>query len=264
VNSLADTVRPDFSMFDGIGLVRTEFAVVGTGAFPEIERQYRDYLRIAATMPGKRVCFRLFDIEPDKQAFPGNRVFGARFLLEHPGILEDQLAALLMTAVGHDIDVLVPMVETGEDMSQVALHLAICRERIADLAGNQPVSVRLGAMIESRRAASAFPTFPHVDFVSIGSNDIAADLFGRARDDSGYDVTDFLHPAFVDIVRKVLETASARRIEVSLCGAAADDPAAATRAAAVGIRRFIPSVHAAFTIYPSLFTESTGTGNTLD
>jgi len=258
VNSLADTQRPGFSDFAGIGLVRTEFAILAAGTFPSIEEQYRNYLRIADAMKGKHVCFRLYDIEPDKPVYTGSRSYGARFLVGHPGILEDQLTALLMTGVGRSVDILVPMVESADDLTEIVRRFSICRSRVAELDPNREADVRLGAMIETRRAADRFAMFSGIAFVSIGSNDLAADLFGQTRTETGFDPHRFTDPAFLGLLAGIVDIAREKGIEVSLCGAAADFPDAVLAAARLGITRFAPSVQAAYAVYPRLSQHRAG------
>ena len=253
VNALAETVRPDFAAFAGIGLIRTEFAVLASGRFPTLEEQYESYRRIADAMPGKPVCYRLFDVAPDKPvAHNEKRIYGARFLVEHPAILEDQLTALLMTAVGHPVEILVPMVENPSDWNFIHRCAGVCAERVRELCGVESVAYRLGAMIESSAAIRAFPSFVDVRFVSIGSNDLVADLFALLREREGFDPNLFLDPLFLESVARVAAEAERLGIRVSICGGAADEAASIRACVRAGIRHFVPSVSAAYAVIPRL------------
>ncbi|MFA5006443.1 MAG: putative PEP-binding protein [Candidatus Izemoplasmatales bacterium] len=253
VNALAETSRPGFAAFAGIGLIRTEFAALASGRFPTLEEQYESYRRIATTIPGKPVCFRLFDVAPDKPvAHNEKRIYGARYLVEHPAILEDQLTALLMTAVGHEVEILVPMVENPADWNFIHRCAGICAERVRELCGVEGVDYRLGAMIESAAAIRAFPSFADVRFVSIGSNDLVADLFALLREREGFDPNLFLDPLFLEAVARVVAEAERLGIRVSVCGGAADDAAAIRGCVRAGIRHFVPSVSAAYSVIPTL------------
>jgi len=253
VNALAETARPDFAAFAGIGLIRTEFAVLASGRFPTLEEQYDSYRRIVQAIPGKPVCFRLFDVAPDKPvAHNEKRIYGARYLVEHPAILEDQLTALLMTAVDHQVEILVPMVENPSDWNFIRRIADVCAERVRELCGVAAIEYRLGAMIESAAAIRAFPAFTDVRFVSIGSNDLVADLFALLREREGFAPSLFLEPLFLEAVARVADEAKRLGIRASVCGGAADEAMAILGCVRAGIRHFVPSVAAAYTVYPSL------------
>lgn len=253
VNALAETMRPDFASFAGIGLIRTEFAALALGRFPTLEEQYENYRMIVRSMPGKPVCFRLFDVAPDKPvAHNEKRVYGARYLVEHPAVLEDQLTALLMTATGHEVEILVPMVENPSDWNFIRRCAEVCAERVRELCGVPAIGYRLGAMIESAAAIRAFPAFADARFVSIGANDLVADLFALLREREGFDPRLFLEPLFLEAVAGVADEASRLGIRVSVCGGAADDADAIRECVKAGIRHFVPSVSAAYSVYPSL------------
>ena len=51
---------------EGVGLMRTEFLVVGRAAMPDEEEQYRAYKRVLEAFAGKPVVIRTFDIGGDK------------------------------------------------------------------------------------------------------------------------------------------------------------------------------------------------------
>src|SRR5688572_27374169 len=51
---------------EGVGLMRTEFLVVGRAAMPDEEEQYRAYRRVVEAFDGHPVVIRTFDIGGDK------------------------------------------------------------------------------------------------------------------------------------------------------------------------------------------------------
>ena len=253
VNTIAEMRRPGFADFAGIGLFRTEFAILGAGRFPGVDEQVENYRLIAAAMPSKPVCFRLYDIAPDKPVIRREtNVFGARYLVHHPSVLDDQLTALLILSAERPVDILVPMVESASDWQFIVAHASLCADRVRELAGSAVLRYRIGAMIETRRAILAMSGFSGASFVSVGSNDLAADLGGRLRTESGYDPRVFHEPLFEKALDEIVVAAHRLGASVSLCGAAADESDAIRLAVRSGIRRFIPSVAAAYAVYPSL------------
>src|SRR5205085_4770343 len=56
---------------EGVGLMRTEFLVVGRASMPDEDEQYRAYKRVVQAFGGKPVVIRTFDIGGDKLPYGG-------------------------------------------------------------------------------------------------------------------------------------------------------------------------------------------------
>jgi phosphotransferase system enzyme I (PtsI) len=92
---------------DGVGLMRTEFLVVGRAAMPDEDEQYRAYTRVVRAFGDRPVVIRTFDIGGDKLpvgGFPAepNPFLGwraIRMCLDQPELFAVQLRALLRAAV---------------------------------------------------------------------------------------------------------------------------------------------------------------------
>ncbi|WP_229402999.1 putative PEP-binding protein [Micromonospora okii] len=116
-------------------------------------------------------------------------VRGIRLGVLDPRLLEAQLAALVeATALarrdGGDPrpELLVPMVTVPAELELVRERLAEAYERFG-AAGAEPMPV--GAMVETPRAALLAGELARVaDFLSIGSNDLTALVWGLSRDDA--------------------------------------------------------------------------------
>jgi phosphoenolpyruvate-protein kinase (PTS system EI component) len=162
---------------DGIGLFRTEPFFLSTKHLPS-DREFAEFL-FDSLQPAqaKRIDIRLLDIGADKNPiylhlpsepdpFLGRR--GVRLLLEYPDLLEAQLRAMLQVSQQYHIGILIPMVTTESDVFQVAQWF----RRLADEMGIRDLP-RIGAMVETPAAALSIPSLrKHVDFFSIGSNDL--------------------------------------------------------------------------------------------
>jgi phosphoenolpyruvate-protein kinase (PTS system EI component) len=93
---------------------------------------------------------------------------GVRVLLRYPDLLEAQLRALLESTRRFNIGILIPMVSLESDVMQV---IERCRKLAADM-GVKEIP-QIGAMIETPAAALTIGALAkHVDFLSIGSNDL--------------------------------------------------------------------------------------------
>jgi phosphoenolpyruvate-protein kinase (PTS system EI component) len=178
-----------------------------------------DSLRLAR---GKHIDVRLLDIGADKtpiylhlppeaDPFLGQR--GVRVLLEYPDLLDAQLRAVLRISRQFPIGVLIPMVTTESDVVQVA-------ERLHRLADEMSIRVlpRLGAMVETPAAALSISSLKkHVDFFSIGSNDLTQYTMAAGRENPGvsqYFVDD--HRAVLQLIEFAVEASG--DTPISLCG----------------------------------------------
>src|SRR5437763_761793 len=109
---------------EGVGLMRTEFLVVGRATMPEEDEQYAAYKRVAEAFGGKPVVIRTFDIGGDKLPVGGfpteaNPFLGwraIRMCLDQPEIFGVQLRALLRAAMHGDIRIMLPLVVTLDEV----------------------------------------------------------------------------------------------------------------------------------------------------
>ena len=179
-------------------------------------------------LPGKRVVVRLLDFAGDKiPPFPGAE--GLPAFLHAPGALAAQLAAILEAGAGTDLSVMIPMVRELDEVDLVRVELA----RAAKGAGVDPPP--LGMMVELAATAQAAPAFAGgVDFFSIGTNDLTADVLGRER--SALRPADAAERAVLSAVASVVNAAGEAGIGLSVCGDAAADPAVLPQLLALGVR----------------------------
>ncbi len=227
---------------DGIGLFRTEPFFLAAKHFPS-DREFADFL-LDSLQPaqGRQVDIRLLDIGADKNPlylhlppepdpFLGRR--GVRVLLEYPELLEAQLRALLEVSQHFRVSVLIPMVTTESDVVQVA-------ERFRYLAKELGVHTlpRIGAMLETPAAALSVPTLKqHVDFFSIGSNDLTQYTLAAGRENPlvrAYFIDD--HPSILRLIELVVREAG--DTPVSLCGELAGRIEMIPRLLRAGLRSF--------------------------
>ncbi len=159
----------------GVGLLRTEIPFTHAVGWPSRDEHLAALTPVLALLAGRRAVVRLLDFAGDKvPPFPGAE--GLAAFLHAPGALAAQLAAILEAGAGTDLAVMIPMVRSLAEVDLVRLELA----KAAKVAGTDPPS--LGMMVElaaTARASSAFAG--SVDFFSIGTNDLTADVLGRER-----------------------------------------------------------------------------------
>jgi phosphoenolpyruvate-protein phosphotransferase (PTS system enzyme I) len=231
---------------EGIGLYRTEFLVVGRSSVPMEEEQYRAYRQVLEVYPEEPVVIRTYDLGGDKfpvflhmpkeeNPFLGWRAI--RVCLDEPALFRAQLRALLRAMQHGDVRIMLPLVNEVSEIRRTRALLDQCAAELA--AEGQPVErpYVLGAMIETPAAAlSASVLARHVDFFSIGTNDLvqytlAVDR-GNARLAKLY--TPF-HPSVVRLLATTVDAGRAAGIEVAVCGELAAHPLGAFLLIGLGV-----------------------------
>jgi phosphoenolpyruvate-protein kinase (PTS system EI component) len=147
-----------------------------------------------------------------------------------------QIGAILSAAAGRPVNILVPMVTIPGDITAVTDEI----EDQCRTFGIDRGSVSVGMMVEVPAAALSIDMFlDKVDFINIGTNDLAQYLFAADRNAAALDEYHFSqHPALLGIVRSAAATALNRGRRVVLCGDTASDPATIAWAIAGQIRAF--------------------------
>ncbi|GAA1449342.1 phosphoenolpyruvate--protein phosphotransferase [Nocardiopsis tropica] len=210
---------------EGVGLLRTEFLFLDRADPPTVAAQTDTYTRLFEEFSGRTVTVRTLDAGSDKPlAFvetghednPALGVRGFRTSRVHPGLLTDQLAAIAAASeeTGARVRVMAPMVSTPDEASDF---VALARE-----AGIREA----GVMIEVPGAALlADRLMSRVDFVSIGTNDLAQYTMAADRTLGTLpDLLDPWQPALLALVGAVGAAGERSGRPVGVCGEAAADP----------------------------------------
>jgi phosphoenolpyruvate-protein phosphotransferase len=250
--SLADVTSALDVGAEGVGLFRTEFLFLERDDYPDEETQYRIYRNVVEAMQGRPVTFRLLDVGGDKplpyhdhpaEANPFLGWRGIRFQLDETATLKAQLAAVIRASEFGTVSILVPMVS---QVSEVRAVKALLEK--TDRAGTG--GYRLGIMVETPAAALTLEKFAGlIDFISIGSNDLAQYVLAAERDNPRVaSLYDDLHPAVLAAVALAAKTARENGLGVCVCGELAGRPEAAPILVGAGVEelsmaaRSIPEV----------------------
>lgn len=239
----------------GVGLYRSEYLWLNEEGEPSEEKQYetyRDVARFAKTLSDRgSVTVRALDIGGDKMVrgisqrtdtaqreanpFLGNR--SIRYLLSHPDVLRTQLRAVLRASAEGNVSLMYPMVSCVEELRAAAKALDEARRSLdADGLAYDP-KMPVGAMVEVPSAAiNAAALAKHVDFFSIGTNDLVQYTMAADRgNESVAHLYQPTNPAILRLMRNVVAAARAQGIRVSVCGESASDPIVGILWAAMGI-----------------------------
>jgi len=212
----------------GVGLLRTEIPFTHASGWPSRADHLAALRPVLSLLPGKRAVVRLLDFAGDKvPPFPGAE--GLTAFLHAPGALAAQLAAILDAGTGTDLAIMIPMVRALDEVDLVRAELA----RAAKAAGVDPPP--LGMMVELAATAAAAPAFAgSVDFFSIGTNDLAADVLRRER--SVLRPADAAERPVLTAIATTVRAAAEAGIGLSVCGDAAADKAVLPALLAIGVR----------------------------
>ena len=231
----------DITGAEGIGLFRTEIAMLARGAIADTAEQAAIYARVLDAAGDRPVLFRTLDLGGDK-LLPGtpaqeeeNPAMGWRSLrigLDRPVLLRRQLRALLLAAAGRPLSVMFPMVATVAEFHAARALLETEARRI----GHAPERLMVGTMLEVPALMWQLPALlEQADFISVGSNDLMQFLFAVDRGSPALSGRyDLLSPPVLDLFDELLAAAEAARVPVSLCGEAASRPLEAMVLAALG------------------------------
>ena len=243
----------------GVGLFRSEFLFMNrNGSLPDEQEQYESYCEAVQAMQGLPVTIRTVDVGADKPLDsmsiqelrhehtlnPALGLRAIRWSLSEPDMFRQQLRAILRAAALGKVHVLVPMLAHLSEvlLTRQALELAAAELRSKGQAFGE---VQLGAMIEVPAAALQIDSFlPHLDFVSLGTNDLVQYTLAIDRaDESVAHLYDPWHPAVLHLIHKTISRAKAFGVEVSVCGEMAGDTGFTELLLAMGLRSF--SMHPA-------------------
>jgi phosphotransferase system enzyme I (PtsP) len=228
----------------GIGLFRTEIAMMARGGIPDVGEQAAIYARVLDAAGDLPVLFRTLDLGSDKllpdHVAPReeNPAMGWRSLrvgLDRPAVLRRQLRALLLAARGRKLSVMFPMVATLAEFRQARglLFAEAARVRPA------PETLIVGTMLEVPALLWQLPELMRESqFISIGSNDLLQFIFAADRGTPSLaERYDFVSPTMLSLLEEVSRQAALTGVSLSLCGEAASRPLDAAVLLALGICR---------------------------
>jgi len=209
---------------EGVGLFRTELCFLERDSEPSVDEQAAIYAEVLDAFAGHKVVIRTLDAGSDKplkfvttpqEENPALGVRGFRIVRGNADLVARQLDAIAAAAAstGSAPWVMAPMIATAAEAKQFA---GLARER-----GLHP-----GVMIEIPAAALlADKLLEHVEFLSIGTNDLAQYTMAADRMSSDLaTLTDPWQPAVVALVAQTARAGVAAGKPVGVCGEAAADP----------------------------------------
>ncbi len=244
---LIDMQHLDDTGADGIGLYRTEIPFMVRSEFPDVDAQAWLYGRVLDLADGRPVTFRTLDVGGDK-VLPYVGAFGddnpamgwraIRIGLDRPAMLRRQLRALIQAANGRPLSVMFPMIAEVAELLSARRLLDLELDRAQRRGQALPEQLRVGVMFEVPALAWQLDSLlPHVDFISVGTNDLLQFLYAADRGNSRLAGRyDSLSPALLRLLHFVVEKVRPAGVDLAVCGEMAGRPVEALALLAVGVR----------------------------
>jgi len=235
IGSAADAVSVAEAGADGVGVFRTELLFMSHTLPPSEAEQVQAYTTAAENVHGGSVIIRTLDVGGDKpiaylklpredNPFLGYR--GIRCWLERPELAETQLRAICRASAQHPIKVMFPMIGTLEEVQAACQLVRDVQAQLSDEDIDYDPNMQMGIMIEVPSAALLAEVLAaHVDFLSVGTNDLTQYLLAADRG-NGYvnALVSPFQPALLRALQQVVEAAHAHGKWAGVCGEMAGDP----------------------------------------
>ncbi len=246
IQSLAELRSVISNDAGGIGLFRSEFLYLDRSDFPNEEEQFEVYRSVLSAMEGKKVVIRTLDIGADKQADyfkiekeenPALGLRAIRICLSRPEIFKPQLRALLRASVFGTLAIMFPMICSLDELKKVLRTVDEVKSELRAEGIAYSENTEFGIMIETPAAAIISDLLaPHVDFFSIGTNDLTQ--YTLALDRQNRRLDDFFdphHEAVMRLIRLSANNAHAHGKWVGICGELGADEALTRTFLEIGI-----------------------------
>jgi len=197
--------------FDGVGLYRTELIFMNSDRPYTFDEQFIIYSEAANKLKNKSIVFRTFDVGDDKNlVYLNTSNKGIDNYINNQEIFENQVKAILKSNVNNNVSIMFPMIRNYNDFKYLRKWvLRICKKEKY----NKP---KIGMMLETKDALESIKRFKHVDFISVGTNDLTKDLYGIDRLSALNDIS------YVDDLIKrldvVIKYAMKKNVKLSICG----------------------------------------------
>jgi phosphotransferase system enzyme I (PtsI) len=225
--------------------------------FPTEEEQFRAYVRVVRALPQKPVTIRTIDIGADKQVDgaarpthrqPVNPALGLRAIrlcLNDPAMFRPQLRAILRASAYGRVRMMIPMLSSQDELFRVLDLIEETKSQLKREGQKFNARIPIGGMVEVPATAISADLFaPHLDFFSIGTNDLIQYTLAIDRtDDAVSYLYDPLHPAVLRLIAMTIEAGKKARIPVAMCGEMAGDARYTRLLLGLGLREF--SMHPA-------------------
>jgi len=233
-----------------IGLYRTEFLFMNRYQPPDEEEHLEAYRRVI--QEAAPVTIRTLDLGADKQIVdnrqhkdsfitnPALSLRGIRLCLKEQNLFKAQLRAILRASALGEVRMMIPMVSDQSEIMQVYKIIEQLKKELRQQSIKFDPSMPIGVMVEVPAMAICSDLIaPHVDFLSIGTNDLIQYSLAADRNDQSVNyLYNPLHPAILRLIKMSLDAATQAGKPISMCGEMANDKRYVRLLLGLGLRTF--------------------------
>ncbi len=219
---------------EGIGLFRSEFIYLDSKDYPSEEEQFTHYKKVVEAMKGKEVIIRTLDIGADKKVDyfnlpeeenPALGYRSIRICKDRPAMFLDQLTALYRASAYGNLAIMIPMIISLSEVEFVKQMCTLAKNNLTSRGEKFNKDMKIGIMVETPAAAIMSDLLAeHVDFFSIGTNDLSQYTLAIDRVNPLLDKTfNPHHKAILRLIKLTIENGHKANIPVGICGELARD-----------------------------------------
>ena len=219
---------------EGIGLFRSEFIYLDSKTYPSEEEQFVHYKKVVEEMKGKEVIIRTLDIGADKKVDyfdlpqeenPALGYRSIRICKDRPSMFLDQLTALYRASAFGNLSIMIPMIISISEVEFVKEMCALAKNNLTSRGIKYNPNMKIGIMIETPAAAIISDELAkHVDFFSIGTNDLSQYTLAIDRVNPLLNKTfNPHHKAILRLIKLTIKNGHKANIPVGICGELARD-----------------------------------------
>lgn len=221
---------------DGIGLLRTEYLYLNKEELPTEDEHYQVYFSLSEAIQPNFLTVRTVDIGGDKlikfgvrnvvrEQNPSLGLKGIRLCLRYRNIFYTQLKAILKASILRNIRILLPMITTVDEIIQTKEIIEQTKKELKESNIEFDENIKIGIMVETPAIALMLSqALEHVDFISIGTNDLLQYILAVDRTNENIpDLYDPFHPSFLRLLSMITEEARKKGKTISACGELASD-----------------------------------------
>jgi len=217
---------------------------------PDEEEHFKTYTRVLRALRGAPLTIRTVDLGADKEIEhmstgplahnPAMGLRGIRLCLNDPSLIIPQLRAILRASAKGPVKLMFPMLTTVPELLQAKHMLETTKATMREEGLKFDEKIQIGGMIEVPAAAISAAHFAeHLDFLSIGTNDLIQYTLAIDRiDDQVNYLYDPLNPAVLSLIKMVIDAGKKHKIPVTMCGEMAGNPDYTRLLLGLGLREF--------------------------
>jgi len=224
------------SSAEGIGLFRTEYQYINKKGLPTEKELYEVYDFVAEKIYPYYVVVRTFDLGADKlsqlglegvisEPFPALGLRGVRLALKYKNVFKTQIKAILRASHRGNVKIMFPMISDIKEIIEIRKLIGEIKSELKNEEVRFDKNIQIGAMIETPSAAIVSDIIvEHVDFVSVGTNDLIQYTLAVDRfNENVAELYDPLHLSVLRLIKNIIDSAHKKNKLVSICGEMAAD-----------------------------------------